>query len=175
MNNMIDDKLIQNINGIILALRSNGVDKLSITKMLLLINDNFRIELDEESLTDVLSSIPSVSEIIGDQIVIGSKKTSEEEQIDANTHDRAVQQASDNMTSESVEYGKFIGKTISMNDITLTENMNNYHLLRGVKKTKTNLTVIDVLVGNKLSESVLRCKVGSSNIMVDLPIKMLKK
>ena len=91
------------------------------------------------------------------------------------THERAVQQASDNMTSESVDYGKFIGMKISLDKISLTENMNNYHLLRGVKKSKTNLTIVDVMVGRNINESLLRCKIGDSNIMVDLPIKMIKK
>ena len=39
----LDNKIIQNINGLIYAYRSNGVKELSMTKFLLLINKKFEL------------------------------------------------------------------------------------------------------------------------------------
>ena len=51
MENM-ENRIKQNIDGLIFAFRSKGVEELSMTKLLLLINEKYRIEIDQESLEE---------------------------------------------------------------------------------------------------------------------------
>ena len=103
-----EDRIIQNINSLIYLLRSQGIKAISTIKFLFLLNKKYRIELDEQGLEDVLSDNSAVTEIIDDKIIIDGKKQDEEDNTQNDIHDTAVDQAGENLTSESKEYSEVI-------------------------------------------------------------------
>ena len=174
----LDNNIQQNITGILLALRTKGMDKISATKLLLLINEKFRIELDMDSLTELLSKNTAVSSIDGDQIVLGSPASDEEQNNNDFVHDTATKQASDNLTKESVSKykrilemfdGFYVGQEIELKK-PIQESAKDYHLLNGIQKSKTKL-IVEELDTTKLR---VRCKIKDKNIFVNVPISLLK-
>ena len=183
MNNINND-IIQTINGILLALRTKGINKISATKLLLLINEKYRVELDMNSLSDILSNKnnQAVASMNGDQIMLGSSKSMEQEENDDTVHNMAVKQASDNLTKESFNHNykqvfeKYLGLNIGQ-EITLkkelNENIENYHLLKGIKKSQTPLIIEDFLPKNNIQNSKVRCKIKNKHIYVELPVTLI--
>ena len=114
-----EDRIIQNINSLIYLLRSQGIKAISTIKFLFLLNKKYRIELDEQGLEDVLSDNSAVTEIIDDKIIIDGKKQDEEDNTQNDIHDTAVDQAGENLTSESKEYSEVIkiSENVKVGDI----------------------------------------------------------
>ena len=52
MNN-IENRIVKNINSLVMMLRSKGVKQLSATKFLLFINENYNVQLDQEALEEL--------------------------------------------------------------------------------------------------------------------------
>ncbi len=174
----INDDVKQNITGILLALRTKGIEKISATKLLLLINDKHRIELDMDSLAEVLSDNKAIAEMNGDQIILGSPASDIEQNNDDFVRDTATQQASDNLTKESVSKykkilesfdGIYVGQEIELKN-AINESVKDFHLLNGIKKSKTKL-IVEELDTSKLR---LRCKIKDKNIFVYVPISLIK-
>lgn len=177
MNN-IEDRVINNINSLIMMLRSKGVKQLSATKFLLFINNNYDIQLDQDALEEILSKNKSVTEVIDDKIMIGEPVQDDAEDVEDTIHDTAVDQAADNISMESVKLNDVfslyenikIGTEIDPKNVILEETDKNYFINNGVKKAKTTYIIIDILPNSKLCESKIRCKIKGQYIMVDLPI-----
>ena len=104
----MNDKILDNINSLIMAARSQGKQKLSVTKLLLFINEHYGLNLDQQGLEDLLGDNASVIEFNGDEIVIGEPENDDEEEASEDVHDMAVDQAADNMSMESVEFGSVL-------------------------------------------------------------------
>ena len=174
MENM-ENRIKQNIDGLIFAFRSKGVEELSMTKLLLLINDKYRIELDQESLEELILNNDSVKEIIEDKIILGSKLDTDEEETSDTVKDMAADQARDdlNLLGDSYDaFSKLKGKELTL-PYKLDESMKDYYLLKGVRKTKTPL-IIESIEINKKQEMFLKCKLKNKEIFVEIPISSLR-
>lgn len=177
MNN-IEDRIINNINSLIMMLRSKGIKQLSATKFLLFINNNYDIQLDQDALEEILSKNKSVTEVTDDKIMIGEPVKDDSEDIDDTIHDTAVDQAADNISMESIQLNDVlslyenikIGDEIDPKNVILESTDKNYFINNGVKKAKTTYIITDILPKSNLNESKVRCKIKGQYIMVDLPI-----
>ena len=173
--NDIENRIKQNIDGLIYALRSKGIKELSMTKMLLLINEKFRIELDQESLADILMNNDSIKEIVEDKIILGSKADSEEQETSDYVSDMASDQARDdlNVLGDSYDmFAKLKGKELKL-PFRLDESLKDYYLLKAVKKSKTTLIMESIDYDKKLKEMILKCKLKNKDIFVEIPISSI--
>lgn len=176
--NSIENRIINNINSLIMMLRSKGIKQLSATKFLLFINKEYDIQLDQPALEELLSKNKSVTEIIDDKIMIGEPTNNDEEDVEDTIHDTAVDQAAENISMESVNLKNVfplyenikIGLEINPNNVILESTDKNYFINNGVKKAKTTYIVTDILPNSTLEESKVRCKINGQCIFVDLPI-----
>lgn len=182
MNN-IENRIVKNINSLVMMLRSKGVKQLSATKFLLFINKNYNVQLDQEALEELLSDNDSVLEIVDDKIMIGApEETDKEESVGEDIHDIAVDQAAENMSMESVKLNDVlaiyenikIGAEINPKNVILEETDKNYFLNNGVKKAKLSYIITDILPSSKIEESKVRCKVKGQFMIVDIPITSIK-
>lgn len=154
MNNIIDV-----INALLLARYSMGKKQLSLTKLLLLINNNYRLEMKEESLKDLLLQSNIVGDIVDDKIILQPNIDSQKSQdINDNIHDMAVDQAGKELRKESKEF-KLRKK--------LDETIDNYHLLKGIQDSNETLIVENVIKKNGII--YYHCKLKHNNIYIDIP------
>lgn len=180
--NTLEDRVTKNVNSLIMMLRSKGVKQLSATKFLLFINNNYDVQLDQDSLEKILSNNDSVTEVIDDKIIIGAPSQESSEDVSDNIHDTAVDQASKNMSMESVDLSDVlkiyenikIGSEINPKDIILESTDKNYFLNNGVKKSKSTYIITDILPGKTINESKIRCKINGQCLFADFPIKSIK-
>lgn len=181
MNN-IEERIVDNINSLIMMLRSKGIKQLSATKFLLFVNNNYDIQLDQSALEEILSNNKSVTEIVDDKIMIGEPVQSEEEDsVNDDIHDIAVDQAADNMSMESVQLNNVlslyenvkIGDEIEAKNVILDESDKNYFLNMGAKKAKSIYIITDILPAATISESKVRCKIKGECILIDIPISSI--
>ena len=75
---MEENRIISNINSLVMMLRSKGVKTLSATKFLLFINDKYGLALDQEGLESLLDDNDSVLSFDGDKIIIGEPEEDDE-------------------------------------------------------------------------------------------------
>ena len=115
--NTLEDRVTKNVNSLIMMLRSKGVKQLSATKFLLFINNNYDVQLDQDSLEKILSNNDSVTEVIDDKIIIGAPSQESSEDVSDNIHDTAVDQASKNMSMESVDLSDVLKIYENLSDI----------------------------------------------------------
>lgn len=67
------------------------------------------------------------------------------------------------------------GSELDPNRVMLDESNLYYHLHNGVKKSKSNYIVCDVLPKSNIMESIVKCKVNGTSILIDIPLKNIKK
>lgn len=168
----IEDNVKQSIDGLIFALRSKNITELSATKLLLLINKKFRLQLDINALIDILSDNGSVSEVNDDKIILGPKEeSSDSNETNDDIHDKAVEQAGKDMTSsigESID--KLRGTKLSK-QIKLDESMEDYYLIKSALKNKEDLIIENIEIKNDKASSIIECKIGTKPLYVKIPIK----
>lgn len=181
MNN-IEERIVNNINSLIMMLRSKGIKELSATKFLLFINNNYDIQLDQNALEEILSNNKSVTEVVDDKIMIGEPAQSEDEDsVNDDIHDIAVDQAADNMSMESVDLNKVfplyenikIGDEINPKNVYLDESDKNYFLNNGAKKANSTYIITDILPASTVTESKIRCKIKGESFLIDIPISAI--
>lgn len=169
MNN-IKTSILKNINGLIIMLLAKGIKELSATKFLLFINEKYGIEIDQNALEEILSDNSSVSEIVDDKIMLGQSQK-QEDNVDDEVHDMATDQAMNHF--ESFNNIK-LGDKLSSNKISLSENDKDYLLHNGLKKSKVNYIVIDIVPSININESKIICKVEGKGILVEIPLLTIK-
>lgn len=160
------------INALLLNLKTQGIESVSASKILLFINEKMRLSLDQDALEELLDD-NIVSEINGEQIILSGKKKAEEDEANDTVQDMAKDAAYDNLTSESVDYElkkPLLGKSFTLKQ-EIDENMDNYHLLKSIKKNNGKLIITDVLRENK--EIILKCKIDGTSMFVDINKKMI--
>jgi len=178
----MEDKKIalikSNLNSIIQIKFANDESELSVDKLKKLLTDVYNIDIDDNLLSDLLSDNPNVKDITGDKITLGTKENQEEENLDDEIHDTAVEQASDDLsdgiTFESVAdalNGIKTGLSIDSSKINLSEDNLYYHLHKGALKEHKNYIVSDIIPKQKLEESVVKCKIDKSFLFIELPIE----
>lgn len=175
----IENRIVNNINSLIMILVSKGIKKISLPKLVLFINRKFNIQIDDNNLSEILTKNSSVASIDGNTIVFGQKD--DEAEMDNDIHDTAVQQASDNLTNESLNSNLkmfeniHLGDIISSSDVVLNENCKDYFLHLGAKKNKSLYIVSEIFPKININESYVRCKIKGESIFIDIPLNSIKR
>lgn len=168
-----------NIDSILLQYYSEGKSEVSTKKIIDYIKRKYNFDIDEDYLSNMLSDNPNVDSIVNDKIVLGTKEQKEEDSMDEELHDNAVDQATDDLKQfESVAdaLDKIeTGYKFASNKVKLDESDFCYHLHNGAVKSKANYIVANVLPNKDLNESVVNCKIEGSSLFVEIPIKNFVK
>lgn len=179
---MEENRIESNINSLIMMLRSKGAKTLSATKFLLFINDKYGLALEQDDLEKILEDNKSVTSFDGDKIMIGEPVEDEEEEVEDNVHDMAVDAAADNMSMESVDMSDVlaifenlkVGQEIDSKNVNLKESDDNYFFNNGVKKAKGSYIITELKPSTTLEESKVVCKVKGEVLFTELPIQSIK-
>ena len=179
---MEQDRILSNINSLIMMLRSKGVKTLSATKFLLFINEKYGLALEQEELEKLLGDNKSVVSFDGDKINIGEPENDEDLEAEENVHDMAVDAAADNMSMESIDmkgvlaiYENLkIGQEINSKNVLLKETDDNYFFNNGVKKAKGSYIITEFKPSTTLEESKVRCKVKGEALFTEIPVTSIK-
>ena len=176
----LDSNIQNNINSIIYQRYSNGIMELDTDKLIELIRKNFRLEVDYETLNSILTKNPHVDSI-SDKKIILKQDTGEDvddtSEIDKAVHQNALDAIDDHMEAEAFDLMNSIhkGDTYNSRDIMLEETDDSYLLHQSSRKNNQVYMVSEIKPSAKLSESVVNCKIGTSKITIDLPLKCFKK
>lgn len=171
-----------NLESIIQQRFAEGKTELSTKKLISYLSNKYGIEVDDDLLNELLTDNPNVESVVEDKITLGTPEQKEEESLDDDIHDTAVDQASkdldDGLTFESVvdaiENIK-TGMIINPRTIKLNESEDFYHLHNGARKAKVNYIVSNILPKKDLTESLIRCKIDKSSLFVEIPVKYFLK
>lgn len=173
------EKIESNINSIIMQCYSKGISEISTKKMINYVKNKYDFDIDENYLNEILSKNKNVNSVVEDKIILGTPEQAEEEDMDSELHDNAVDQAtSDLQQMESVAdaLDKIeTGYTFPSNKIKLDENDLYYHLHKGAVKNKKNYIVANVVPKKDLNESTVNCKIEGTSFFVEIPIKNFVK
>lgn len=176
----LDNEIQNNINSLIYQRFSNGIMELDTDKLIDLIRRNYRLEVDYETLNSILSKNPHVDSI-SDKKIILKQETGENvddtSEIDKAVHQNALDAIDDHMEAEAFDLMNSIhkGDTYNSRDIMLEETDNSYLLHQSARKNNQVYMVSDIKPSTKLSESLVTCRIGTSRITIDLPLKCFKK
>lgn len=176
-----EDRVVQNINSLIYLLRSQGIKAISTTKFIRLLNKNFRVALDDQGLANILSKNDAVTDIVDDKIIIDGKAQEDEDNANDDVHDAAVDQAGDNLTSESLEYKDVVkiyeslkvGDKILAKSINLDESFENYFIHKGARLQNKNYVIESINPCLSLKDSKIHCKIEDTQIYLDIPFTSL--
>lgn len=171
-----------NLDSIIQQRFAEGKSELSTKKIITYLSNKYGVDIDDNLLNELLTDNPNVESTDGDKITLGTSNQKEEENLDDDIHDTAVNQASkdlnDDITFESVSdaLDKIkTGMVINSKLVKLDENDLYYHLHKGAMKNKKNYIVSNILPKKDLTESLIRCKIDKSFLFVEIPIKCFLK
>lgn len=178
--NDLESRVTSNINSIIMMLVSKGVKKISLPRLALFINREFNIQIDDNNLSDILSKNSSVASIEGNIINFGAKQN-EDDMADDDIHNMAVDQASENLTSESIDLKDnfklfeniHIGDEYSAKNIKLNINDKDYFKHCGAKKIDATYIVTDICPNRLINESYVRCKIKGESLFIEIPINAI--
>ena len=175
----LDKQIKQNINSILLQYFSEGKSEISANKIINYIKNKYNFDIDIDYLTNMLSDNPNVDSINDDQIILGTPKQHEEDNLDDEIHDNAVDQAMDNLeqfesVADALDKIK-LGTKFNSKKIKLEETDLYYHLHNGAVKTKSDYVITSILPNKNLNESLIRCKSDNSYLYVEIPIKYFVK
>ena len=174
----LDQQIKNNIESIIQQRYSAGVEALSAKKIINYITKKFKIDIDENSLSDIVSDIKHVESIVDGKIMLGSAETNEEESVSDEIHDNAVDQAVDNLTQESVADALKNLKTgliVDSTRIKLDENDMYYPLHQGSIREKKKYIISTIVPKQNLNESLVKCKIDGTALYIELPINCFVK
>jgi len=166
-----------NINSLIQAKFAEGISELSTKKIIAYITKKYGIEADENLISELLTNNPNVESVVDDKITLGTPEQKDEENLDDEIHDTAVDQASKNLddgiafesVTDALDKIK-TGMVINPKTIKLDESDLYYHLHYGAKKSNKKYIVSNILPKKDLTESVVRCKINKSSLFVEIPI-----
>ena len=174
----LDQQIKNNIESIVQQRYSAGVEALSAKKIINYITKKFKIDIDENSLSDIVSDIKHVESIVDGKIMLGSAESNEEESVSDEIHDNAVDQAVDNLTQESVADALKNLKTgliVDSTRIKLDENDMYYPLHQGSMKEKKKYIISTIVPKQNLNESLVKCKIDGTALYIELPINCFVK
>lgn len=174
----LEQQIKNNVESIIQQRYSAGVEALSVKKIINYITKKFKIDIDENSLSDIISDIKHVESIVDDKIMLGNAESSEEESVSDEIHDNAVDQAVDNLTQESVADALKNLKTgliVDSTRIKLEESDVYYHLHQGSMREKKKYIISTIIPKQKLNESLVKCKIDGTALYIEIPINCFVK
>lgn len=178
----LENRVVSNINSLIMMLISKGIEKISLPKLVLYINREFNVQMDDTNLSEILTKNPSVASVDAGVITFGSSDD-EEENVDNEVHDTAVDQAGDNLTSESIDltnnFKLFetikLGDEIEARNIVLQESDKDYFKHQGARKANCIYVISDICPQANINESYVHCKIKEKNLYVDVPVQRITK
>ena len=175
----LDNEIQNNINSLIYQRYSNGIMELDTDKLIELIRRNFRLEVDYETLNSILSKNPHVDSISDKKIILKQdtgENVDDTSEIDKAVHQNALDAIDDHIEAEAFDLMNSIhkGDTYNSRDIILEETDDSYLLHQSARKNNQVYMVSEIKPSAKLSESVVNCKIGTSKITIDLPLKCFK-
>lgn len=176
----LDNEIQNNINSLIYQRYSNGIMELDTDKLIELIRRNFRLEVDYETLNSILSKNPHVDSISDKKIILkqdAGENVDDTSEIDKAVHQNALDAIDDHIEAEAFDLMNSIhkGDTYNSRDIMLEETDDSYLLHQSARKNNQVYMVSEIKPSAKLSESVVNCKIGTSKITIDLPLKCFMK
>lgn len=179
MDKTLGQPIIASLNAILQQKYINGEKEVDVKMINKYIKNRFGMDVDADLLGSILEKTPVVSRIENDKIVLGTKEEKEEENIDTDIHDTAVDQASSDLKNESVvdilSNKNLLGKRIKSRLIKLDESDTHYHLHRAAQMTNKTYIVCKIKPSRNINESFLSCKIDGSSLFVDIPVKKLLK
>ena len=173
-----EDKVGANIISILMQRYAEGISEISIDKFIEYVKQKYDYDVDSEYLMGVLSNAPIVREVVDNKIILGTKEQQEEENVDDELHDNAVEQAAKDLKNESVADALNNiepGLSFDANKVSLNEEDLCYHLHRGAVKAKSKYVVTEVVPSKNLNESFIRCKIEGTSLYVDVPVREFVK
>ena len=176
MGGNIKNVISDNINAIITQRYAENQDKLDVNKLIHQIKRAYNIIVDENLLSSILSNHPNVQSIENGQIVLGTAKAQDEESVEEDIHDTAVDQIDDHMKFESVIdilTKCKVGDTIKSSKVKLNESDEHYHLYYGSKKANRNYIVCEIMPKKNINESYFRCKIEGTALYIDIPVRSM--
>ena len=176
MGGNIKNVISDNINAIITQRYAENQDKLDVNKLIHQIKSAYNIIVDENLLSSILSNHPNVQSIENGQIVLGTAKAQDEENVEEDIHDTAVDQIDDHMKFESVIdilTKCKVGDTIKSSKVKLNESDEHYHLYYGSKKAKKNYIICEIMPKKNINESYFRCKIEGTALYIDIPVRSM--
>lgn len=176
MGGNIKNVISDNINAIITQRYAENQDKLDVNKLIHQIKRAYNIIVDENLLSSILSNHPNVHSIENGQIVLGTAKAQDEESVEEDIHDTAVDQIDDHMKFESVIdilTKCKVGDTIKSSKVKLNESDEHYHLYYGSKKAKKNYIICEIMPKKNINESYFRCKIEGTALYIDIPVRSM--
>lgn len=176
MGGNIKNVISDNINAIITQRYAENQDKLDVNKLIHQIKRAYNIIVDENLLSSILSNHPNVQSIENGQIVLGTAKAQDEENVEEDIHDTAVDQIDDHMKFESVIdilTKCKVGDTIKSSKVKLNESDEHYHLYYGSKKANKNYIICEIMPKKNINESYFRCKIEGTALYIDIPVRSM--
>ena len=176
MGGNIKNVISDNINAIITQRYAENQDKLDVNKLIHQIKRAYNIIVDENLLSSILSNHPNVHSIENGQIVLGTAKAQDEESVEEDIHDTAVDQIDDHMKFESVIdilTKCKVGDTIKSSKVKLNESDEHYHLYYGSKKANKNYIICEIMPKKNINESYFRCKIEGTALYIDIPVRSM--
>lgn len=176
MGGNIKNVISDNINAIITQRYAENQDKLDVNKLIHQIKCAYNIIVDENLLSSILSNHPNVQSIENGQIVLGTAKAQDEENVEEDIHDTAVDQIDDHMKFESVIdilTKCKVGDTIKSSKVKLNESDEHYHLYYGSKKANKNYIICEIMPKKNINESYFRCKIEGTALYIDIPVRSM--
>lgn len=176
----LNRQVSNNINANIKKRFAKGESKLSIKKFVDYIEDKFNIDADADMISKAIDDTKNstVTDIDDKNINLGSKKAKDEESVNNDIHDNAVDQAVSNLKNESVADAISTLKTgmiVDSTKIKLDENNLFYPLHQGAIKAKRNYIIGTIVPKQDLNESFVECKIEHTGLFIELPIKCFVK
>lgn len=172
------DDIINNINALIIDAYANGDKELDAKKLIKYIYKTYNIMVDDNTLQEVLTKHPNVTEVVDNKIVLGVKEPDEEntdvDDLDSEAVDDAVSDMAkdtvDNNFNESRYYnGKYrLGETVEPSIFRLLKCDNDYMLHYGAIKSHQKYIITEI------SNKGIQCKIKGSGLFVNIPSKRLK-
>lgn len=176
MENNINQTISDNVNAIITQRYAENQGKLDINKLIKQIRKSFNIDIDESLLSEILTNNPNVQSIENGQITLGTPKQQDEENVEEDIHDTAVDQIDDHMKFESVIdilTKCKVGDTIKSSKVKLNESDEHYHLYYGSKKANKNYIICEIMPKKNINESYFRCKIEGTALYIDIPVRSM--
>lgn len=190
---MIDTDFKEAFSQLIQSQISNGKTRLDVRKIASYLSNVLGEEITVDSILSVSEQFPFVRDITGNVLTVSDAPTSEEENIEDeesedDVHDIAVEQAKKNMfevfkpfRTLAEAYQTLVPNIkIKYDVVNVRDQYSNAYLMHTAgKRFKPDYIVESVKMESSekvdYSKAIVRCKMGTTNIFVDLPISSLIK
>lgn len=158
MDNSLKVLIKNNLNSIIQQRFAEDKFELSAKKLKKVITDMYGVDIDDNILTDILSENPHVADITDDKITLSTETKNDNDEMDSEIHDTAVDQASkdlnDGITLDEPSE-KSNEETLSDNDLEKSDENSEDDSLNDI------LSDLDSAKFESVADALSRLKTGA--------------